>query len=191
MYIHKHNNALQKHDWLLRLRWLGWGAFCHGRNVVMDRRILPTIAVPGVLGLLALGSVIPIGAWWAGVALGYYEAAWKVWSWGAVVTALVMELALILSRGGAPRAVFAVWRWVMTVRSSRYVVAVALCSAILSVLSSLILFSGNPGNVDGFAQLFQARIFLAGRLWAPPPPDVANFATLQMVIGPERWYSQY
>ena len=79
----------------------------------------------------------------------------------------------------------------MTVRSSRYVVAVALCSAILSVLSSLILFSGNPGNVDGFAQLFQARIFLAGRLWAPPPPDVANFATLQMVIGPERWYSQY
>ena len=40
-----------------------------------------------------------------------------------------------------------------------------LRSALLVVAMCLVVFAGNPRSVDGFAQLFHARMFLAGRLW--------------------------
>ena len=67
----------------------------------------------------------------------------------------------------------------------------ALVLATLTVLCTLLVFDGNPRNVDGFAQLFQARMFLAGRLWNQPPAELASFATLQMILGPAKWLSQY
>ncbi|MBD3235851.1 MAG: hypothetical protein GF330_04035 [Candidatus Eisenbacteria bacterium] len=68
--------------------------------------------------------------------------------------------------------------------------AAALTFAAAAVLSAM-LFGRMPHVQDSIAQLFQARIFAGGRLWAPAPPvpELTDYAN--MVIAEGRWYSQY
>ncbi len=157
----------------------------------MSRDRLPAILIPSGLALLAAWSLVPVGVWWAGADIAYYRAAWGLWLSGTLVALLVAAGALVLTRGRAALALVGAWRrHVAGAPASRFLAIVAATLAVLAVLMCLVAFSGNPRNVDGFAQLFQARIFLAGRLWAVPPPDVANFATLHVIYEP-RWFSQY
>jgi hypothetical protein len=154
----------------------------------------PAIVLPAAVGVAALWSLVPVGVWWAGADPHYYEATWLAWFWGSAVAACVAALALLLTRGRAALLALEWWRRLAGRPAAVRVVGVAaLALAALAVATCLIVFSGNPRNVDGFAQLFQARIFLQGRLWAPPPPpgEIANFAILHMIIGPLRWFSQY
>ena len=147
--------------------------------------------VPRALVVLALWSLLPVGVWWAGSNIRYYEASWNIWLPGTAVAVLVAASALLLTRGRAALAMLALWRrTVARGSSSRFVVLVATALALLAVLMCLLAFSGKPRTVDGFADLFQARIFLSGRLWATPPPELANFATLLVALTP-RWFSQY
>lgn len=151
----------------------------------------PTIVLPAALALLAAWSLIPVGVWWAGVDFRYYAAAWQVWVWGTAIAVLLAVLALMLTRGRAAAALLELWRrYAADPSATGFVCIVAAILAGLALLMCLLAFSGNPRNVDGFAELFQARILLAGRLWAPPPPEVANFATLHVIFEP-RWFSQY
>jgi hypothetical protein len=154
----------------------------------------PTVLVPGALVVAALWSLIPVGVWWAGADVRYYEATWLAWFWGTAVAGCATALILLLTRGRAVTFALAWWRRLISAPPAyRVVGVVALVLAALALLMCLLVFDGNPRNVDGFAQLFQARIFLAGRIWAPPPPpgEVANFAILHMIVGPTRWFSQY
>lgn len=149
------------------------------------------LVVPAALAVLAAWSLIPFGVWWGATDIGYFRTAWEAWSWGTLVAAGIAIAILVLTHGRAAVALVAAWRrYVASAPAPRFVGGVAAALAILAVLMCLVVFAGNPRNVDGFAQLFQARIFLAGRLWAVPPPEVANFATLQVVFSP-RWFSQY
>jgi len=154
----------------------------------------PARAVPWVAGALALWSLVPFGIWWAGDDPEYFEAAWDAWMWGTIVSLGVAAVALMLTRGKVVLWLLTLWRrFVARPPASRWVAATGVLLAALSVLACLFLFAGNPRTVDGFADLFQARIFLAGRLWAPAPSPqlLANFATLHMIVGPARWFSQY
>jgi hypothetical protein len=154
----------------------------------------PAQAVPWVVGALALWALVPFGVWWAGDDRRYFEAAWQAWAWGTLVSLGLAAVALVLTRGSIALAALELWRrFVARPSTARWVAATGLLLAVLSVLTCLFVFAGNPRTVDGFADLFQARILLAGRLWMPaPPPEVlANFATLHMVVGPARWFSQY
>jgi len=152
------------------------------------RRLVVAVAAVG-----AVWSLLPAGVWWAGWPASYYATSWQVWRWGGLVVVLAAALLLILSRGRAADVLARAWSRLEAVPARRFITVAAVLLGLLTLLASLVLFSGNPRNVDGFAQLFQARIFLAGRLWIPPPPppELANFATLQMIVGPERWYAQY
>ena len=157
----------------------------------MIRARWPALVIPATLALLAAWSLVPVGVWWAGVDFRYYTAAWQVWAWGTAIAVLLAVLALLLTRGRAAAALLELWRrYVADPSTASYVCIAAATLAVLAVLMCLIAFSGNPRNVDGFAELFQARIFLAGLLWAPPPPEVASFATLHVIFEP-RWFSQY
>ncbi len=151
----------------------------------------PSRLLPAATILLALWSLMPLAIWWDGMQSSYFIGAWQTWLWGSVVAALAVALALAVSRGRAPAALLGLWRRLMAVPARRFVAAAALVLAALAVLCCLIVFDGNPRNVDGFAQLFQARILLAGHLWVRPPAELSSFATLQMILGPDRWYSQY
>jgi len=154
----------------------------------------PSVVVPAVLVVAAAWSLIPFGVWFAGTDPRYYEAAWLEWFWGSMVAACVATVVLILTHARAAAVALEWWRrLVLRPTAARVVGVTALALAALAVAMCLLVFSGNPRNVDGFAQLFQARIFLTGRLWAPPPPpgEVANFAILHVILGPARWFSQY
>lgn len=151
----------------------------------------PRVLLPLTAVLVAVWSAVPLAVWWDNTDPGYFARAWQSWGWGSVVAGLVVVVALGLSRGRATDAVFAAWRRLAEVPARWFVLAVALLVAGETVLFATLVFDGNPRNVDGFAQLFQARIFLAGRLWADSPPEIANFATLHMIVGPERWFAQY
>jgi len=154
----------------------------------------PTVVVPAALAVAAAWSLIPFGVWWAGADLGYYTAAWQAWFWGTVLVACIAAMALVLTRGMAAKLLVDGWHRLVARQPAGWFLALAgAFLAVVVLLMCLVVFSGNPRNVDGFAQLFQARMFLAGRLWVPPPPpsEVANFATLHMIVGPVRWFSQY
>jgi len=150
------------------------------------RRLLPAACV-----LLALWSIVPLGIWWDNVPPAYFEGAWQTWFWGSAVGALAIALLLALSRGRIAGWLLGWWRRAMALPPGLFVAGAAILLAALSVTCTLLVFAGNPRNVDGFAQLFQARLFLAGRLWTAPPAELANFGTLQMILGPDRWYAQY
>lgn len=151
----------------------------------------PARALPVVLVAAAAWSFIPLAIWWDGADPAYFAGSWQAWGWGTAVATLLALLAVVLSRGAAAVRVLEVWRRLLAVPAPLFVGALCALLAVLAVLMCLLVFAGNPRNVDGFAQLFQARIFLAGRAWSTPPLEVANFATLHMIVGPTRWFAQY
>jgi len=149
--------------------------------------VLPTIAVAG-----ALWSVIPFAVWWANTDRELVAGAWRTWGWGTGVVLGITAVLMILSAGRAPGWVLRGWR--QTVGRWPRAVVIAAAAAGLVVFAIAVyhfVFSGNARSVDGFAQLFHARILLSGRTWIEPPPELANFATLHMILGPDKWYSQY
>lgn len=155
-----------------------------------QRWIAVAIATTVVVG--ALWSVIPVSVWWARADPAAINGAWRTWGWGGAVVVGLTVVLMIVSAGRAPLWLVELWRRSLG-RAPAAVVLVSASGAlaISATLVFALVFSGNPRSVDGFAQLFHARMFLAGRLWVEPPAELANFATLHMVLGPDRWFSQY
>jgi hypothetical protein len=149
--------------------------------------LLTTVAAGG-----ALWSVLPVSVWWGDSEAGAIAGAWATWVWGGGVVVGLTVVAMVLSRGRAPGWLLDAWR--ASLGRAPTPILLAATGGALVVFAALVftlVFDGNPRSVDGFAQLFHARLFLAGRLWIEPPAELANFATLHMVLGPERWFSQY
>lgn len=69
--------------------------------------------------------------------------------------------------------------------------AFLLSLAILLAATSRLVFDFGPLNVDSVVHLFQAKVFAAGRLVAPPPPGEAFFRTLNVIVEESGWYGQY
>lgn len=63
--------------------------------------------------------------------------------------------------------------------------------ALLLLLTGRVVFQHRPLLVDSVVQLFQAKIFAAGALTAPAPPDEAFVATQHMLVRHGRWFAQY
>ena len=55
------------------------------------------------------------------------------------------------------------------------------------------VFRGDPITTDENSYLFQARIFAAGHLWAPPPPEgrLIDFDFSMINRTEDRWFSRY
>lgn len=156
-----------------------------------ERRSWPAGAVPIAAILIAAASVVPLAIPFVGTAADTVLGTWRLWGWGLLITLGVTVLAQIGSRGAFAGVVRRWWAWVRDMGPRRFDALVAVAFAAGALAFTLLVFEGNPRNVDGFAQLFQARIFLAGRVWLPPPPELASFGTLHMILGPDRWYAQY
>ncbi|MBI3911836.1 MAG: hypothetical protein HY320_13015 [Armatimonadetes bacterium] len=77
-------------------------------------------------------------------------------------------------------------------RPRRWVpVAAALWITGVAALISWLAFERVPHVQDSIAQLFQARIFASGRLWATVPPHPEFFGLEFLVADRGRWYAQY
>lgn len=148
-------------------------------------------AVPGAALLIALWSALPLSVPFVGTRPAVLAATWRLWAWGTGIAIGVTILAHVLTRDRLPGLLERAGSAVMAVPARAFAVGGAAVFAAGALAFTLFVFAGNPRNVDGFAQLFQARMYLAGRLWMPAPAEPASFGTLHMILGPERWYSQY
>ena len=155
------------------------------------RRSWPAGAVPIAGILIAAGSIVPLAIPFVGTTADTVLGTWRLWGWGLLITLGVTALAQIGSRGAFAEVVQRWWARVRSMAPGRFDALVAVAFAAGALAFTLLVFEGNPRNVDGFAQLFQARIFLTGRVWLPPPPELASFGTLHMILGPDRWFAQY
>ncbi len=61
----------------------------------------------------------------------------------------------------------------------------------LLVATAVFAFARRPLLVDSVFQVFQARIFASGALYAPAPPGEAFFAAQHLLVDGGRWFSQY
>ncbi|UCG86802.1 MAG: hypothetical protein JSW71_23385 [Gemmatimonadota bacterium] len=73
----------------------------------------------------------------------------------------------------------------------RWAMALAVLLAGLAATAMLDAFARNPHLIDEVAQLFQSRIFAAGRIAAPVPEPPEFFLVAQTLISDAGWVSQY
>jgi hypothetical protein len=144
----------------------------------------PWLLFAGVLFVLPL---LPLPRWAGAADTGPdgWTTMLRLWGLGAVVVAGV---ALIASRVG-PRLNIP-WPGVrITPRVTVALLALALGSA--AVFTALVAFGGNPQLIDEAAQLFQAKVFAAGRVAAPTPASPVFFLTQLTTVTSAGWVAQF
>ena len=152
----------------------------------------PAVALPVVVAFGGVWSLVPVSVWVAGANLGGFKDIWTLWLLGSVITAGITLVVVFLSGRRVHDWLVSLWRngvggW----PTPRFLFVAALGFVFLALLFTVFISHGNPRYVDSFAQLFQARIFLEGRLWIEPPVLTSHFATLHMIVGPDKWFSQF
>src|SRR5437773_10351333 len=68
---------------------------------------------------------------------------------------------------------------------------VLAAAGVALVILSVVVFRCRPVMVDEIVQLFQARIFAAGTVKAPPPALAEFFTTQHLIVDEHGWYAQY
>jgi hypothetical protein len=77
-----------------------------------------------------------------------------------------------------------------SLRPGTFVVAVPLLVLVVSCLISWLVYGHVPRIHDNVAQVFQARLFSQGKLFAASP-QLPQFFDLMLTVNDGRWYSQY
>jgi hypothetical protein len=145
----------------------------------------------GLLGLWAALSLAPVGAWAGLGGLDAFRDTWALWGRTLAVAGLATALLLVGTRGRAAAALRSAWRRVLAIRPAQFAIVTGSLAAVEAAAVALVCFARQPQTVDAWIQFFQARVFLDGRIVAPPPPSVAHFTTLHALVTPELWASQY
>jgi hypothetical protein len=152
------------------------------------------IALLALALVLALLAFIPWATWLGfarereTAALESITLSWLVWTPAIAVVAVAARLGL------GSRLDAALENWLQKLRALpalAVALAFAVAAAAAGVLLSAYLFERNPHLVDTIAQLFQARIFLAGDLTAAAPDHPEFFLGQHLVRHGGRWFSQY
>lgn len=139
------------------------------------------VAVIAALGFLPLG-------------VESYALELRAWLRGtAVVLALTLLIvALARSRSASWRApvLSALAEWYGDrPRAAKWLIA--LVAFAVYALTAVVVFDGRPLNIDELAQLVQARIFTAGRLWLPAPTHLEFFGVYHIIDTGGKVYSQF
>ena len=147
-------------------------------------RRAPWLAVGAALTLL---PALPIPSW---VGARDPGPPWSInleaWLLGALIVVIGAVLAGRLAVNARLR--------LPAIAARHRLIAVGGLAALLTALAAFAAqwcFAANPQLVDEMAQLFQARVYLAGRLAAPAPEDPSFFLFLHTWITPAGWVSQF
>jgi hypothetical protein len=141
-------------------------------------------ATPSGTLLLALfavvvASLLPLNA---RVALLTLTAAIGFAGWALFVSGLP---------AGAGAGALGLWGRLARMRRGPFLALAFVTSLALHLAVGWAAFGFRASIPDSLDQLFQARLFLSGRLTAPAPPEPDAFRFLYMAIDRGRWYSQY
>lgn len=138
--------------------------------------VIPFVPLREIFGeTKGASAYLPPGEWALGLA---------IFGVGAYLLSSALEGRILASVSRAGR-VLGARRPAELAAGGGGILAAILCSV------SWFVFRHRPQQVDSIAQLFQAKIFAAGMVEAPLPPEGAFFTTLNMVFGDSGWYSQF
>lgn len=148
-----------------------------------------TVRIICVVCLAALG-LLPIGDW-LGIsfqrALSFQAVGWGT---GSLLVALLTVVLAIATPDTAKQALGAVIRtWEKHPVGST--VALSICSTALYLTVAWTVFDARPLLIDELVQVFQARIFVSGRLWLPLAAHPEFTSIMHMVEQNGRWYGQF
>ncbi len=152
----------------------------------MTRRIARILWITIGAALLVL-PVVPIARWVGAPDVG---PPWSdnLVAWGIgllVVVALSLVVGRVAARLELRMVTTRVWR------SPNWAIVLAVGLGSLSAYAALDAFASNPHLIDEVAQLFQGRVFAAGRIAAPVPQPPEFFLVAQTVVTEAGWTSQY
>lgn len=152
------------------------------------------LALAAALLLLIFGT-LPLANWIpGGHAAPWYGTVTSVWTSGA---AIVLGSGLVLAI--ASRRLPALWREGLGTRVAQgaerrpWLLAAILAVGALALYLWIArdVFSARPLFIDELAQVVQARIFAAGRLWHPAARHPEFFSALHLVDANGKEYSQF
>ena len=152
----------------------------------MTRRLARALwLVIGVI--LILLPALPLQRWTGAADAGPpWHSNLVAWGLGLLV---VVAVSLAVGRLAAGRDL-----QLVRLPSSRphwWAIALALVLTALATAAMIDAFARNPHLIDEVAQLFQSRIFAAGRLATPAPKPPEFFLVAQTLITDAGWVSQY
>jgi len=104
------------------------------------------------------------------------------------VTGLLLAAGRILDRPAG--LLLRLWDRLLAIRPVVFVGVLSLLVFVAANLISWRILGHVPRIHDDVAQLFQARLFAQGRLFAGSPP-VPQFFDMMLMINDGKWYSQY
>ena len=152
----------------------------------MTRRLARALwLVIGVI--LILLPALPLQRWTGAADAGPpWHSNLVAWGLGLL---LLVAVSLAVGRLAAGRDL-----QLVRLPSSRphwWAIALALVLTALATAAMIDAFARNPHLIDEVAQLFQSRIFAAGRLATPAPKPPEFFLVAQTLITDAGWVSQY
>lgn len=157
------------------------------------RRVVQAMFAPGrrlrtaaVLLLLAF-SLVPWEYSWVRPSRSQLVLYVMLASLGFVLLVIGSWRWLALPARGAQR----LWGWLVGLNRAWFLLLCSGAVLVIALLWSLLVFEGIPHLPDSIAQLFQARIFAAGRLWLPVPEFPEFFDLSFTVMNHGRWVSVY
>ncbi len=108
---------------------------------------------------------------------------------------MTLALVLLITAAMAPFAI-RLWSWVTSaILKPRDSVFCLLCGAIAFIMAlavQVLVFDNIPHVTDAISHLFQAKVFLLGRLAVPTPPCVDHFAQEGVILGHTGlWHAKY
>jgi len=142
-----------------------------------------------VLGLLPLANWIP-----GGHAAPWFAERLRLWASGGAIVVGVAMIATIAARrhptwwrGGSWSRIAARWR----AGERRSDGAIAVAAGLLYAVVSRVVLSAKPLLIDEVIQLYQARIFAGGRLWAVAPVHPEFTSSMHLLDWGGKVYGQF
>src|SRR5206468_2185298 len=120
-----------------------------GQDAVTPGRRWPKAVLPAVAVVAAAWSLVPLAVWWDGADPEYFAGAWRIWGWGSAVTALAALLLMVVTGGRVVSVLLALWRRLARTPPAAFALTMAVALAALTVACTVLVFAGNPRNVDG------------------------------------------
>jgi hypothetical protein len=141
--------------------------------------------------LLVLFGLVPVANVLAPGGLPWWSGAVSLWLLGG---ACILVLAYLASRALGDRAAALGTRateLVMAPSSRTFLSLVAALAFLFAAGAAWYCFNRQPQSIDEMAQLWHARLLLAGHLSIPTEPDPAFFSAMNVIDAGGRWYSQF
>ncbi|MGH7663004.1 MAG: hypothetical protein ACRENI_01705 [Gemmatimonadaceae bacterium] len=160
---------------------------------ILRHWVAPAVAlIVAALGFLPLANWIP-----GGHSVPLYAALREEWLSATAIVAGGGLIAAILARRipflGGTRPAKAIGRVMRAIerRPLLAVIFISLAALTVYVIIAHAIFSASPLLIDEIVQLYQADIFLDGRLWRPVAEPAEFFSIMHVVDTEGRVYSQF